>query len=965
MIARQTEAPDEPIGDRLLRRSIDGILLLLIMFTPLAFGSVEPWSMGVIHIACTLVFLLWCWQGLGPRAAQSQEGVWVRSLRPLREAGVLLPLGLFLVLVAVQLVPLPPTVLRWVSPTTHKLYKTTLPFYGTPEGVNFQRIESWLLDRGDSARTELEAPWGASALEDLRFSSWRPLSLVPASSRRNLGLLLSYLLAFIVVADRARDAVFYRRLLWTVACSGVLVAMLGLAQKTTWGDRLYGRIRPAYGGTPLGPFVNPNHFAGYLELAVPVLAGLWVALARRERNDKARPRRPAAESPGQSFVPQLFMLSVIVVIGFFAIWSSRSRGGLLSLASALVLFALTAVWRRRAAGRWRLPIALAVLLVLGMGVAWKVRAISVQESLAPELSTEPSLGKRLRVWQASADMLLKFPLTGTGLATYGYAIPLYQGGGYDRLWIYAHNDYVQLASETGLLGAALFLIGLVRLLRRVLARVVRDPLRWGGAVMGCAVGVVSILLHSLVDFNLQIPSNALLFVFLGAVLVARTAETPPMPVLPADKVLVPPRRRMAVGALATSIWLGFAVYIGAQIVARYWQNRATAEYWRGDLEEARRRLEKAARVALASPDLQADLGSFYLRALDEWNTAGKELGVGREEALKRARAALCRALNLNPINTFYWSGLAELYAEARAALLLSAPYDLSRLLDSDPARERLEQLQLAVVSRMIRLEPRNPYHQARRGDLYWEVPNKEAALRAYETAVLLLPLVDAHPFLSGSGTHPDILDAAVRGAEQAIAENRSGIAEHEMRLNASLLYEKRGDLRTAIQHMERAFDLFPRKDWYRMRLGYLCYNVGDLERSRGLLQEAIERGTPSEYPYIYLAKIARSQGDLEGAAKYLRKALSVNSENGRVALDLANLYDEIGDQRSAHRYYEMAIELMPSDVNTLLTVVEYYSRRGLSAQAVPLLEKVMALRPHDDVYRRRLEQLRERAGLLR
>ena len=963
--------PVAPLGRRLLQWSLDGILFFLVVFTPLAFGSVEHWGVAIIAWSAVLTLLLWAILVWKDEVAGGTGSLPARILASVRSAGAGVALVAFLGVVLVQLLPLPPVLIGLVSPTTLRVYETTLPHFGSGKEVDFNRMEQWLLQSSASdPAQEADVPWRSEESPQLRFSGWRPLSLVPSTTRRSAVLFLAYLILFIIVVDRARSPVFVRRFLWAVGFTGLLVGVLGLAQRTTWGDLLYGRVRPAYGGQPMGPFVNPNHFAGYLELTLPVLLGLWIAHVRSEGGTAVghRHRASAAERLGQKYIPQLFVLSMMLLVGGLAFWGSRSRGGLAAMTLAVGVFALPALRRWGGGSALKKAAVLGVLLVLAVAVVWKVDQLSGEESLESGLTSEPSLGKRFEVWKTSAAMLLRFPSVGTGLGTFGFVIPLYQGSGYDRLWIYAHNDYLQLACEVGLLGLACFLVGFAAFSVRVLGPFLRAPLERGGAALGCALGMTSLLFHELVDFNLQIPSNGLLFVLLGGVLaagVAGGARTPVAENPPQGRTGAAPKRSLLFRMLFVAGCVAVSAMIGVHVAARTLQGRATEQFWSGKLEESRRNLQRAMGLTPSLPDLQADFGFLNLRSFEGWDGPDRHPGSDRQEALQSARVAFCRAINLNPVNTFFWSGLAEVYRYANVAGLLEKARDLTSLLEASPGTGTEERLYLAAVRRMMKLEPNNPYHYSRLGDFFWETGNRQGALSAYGTAVRMLPKVEEHSFLGAQEVPSEVLQAAIHAIEAALSENRSGVPDHEIHLNASLLYEKAGNLRAAVTHMERAQELLPRKEWYGLRLGYLYFSFGDLDRSRLLLAKAVNLGVRSEYPYVLLASIARKKGEPEVALENYRKALGVNPENGRVAIDLAAVYEEMGDQRNATRYYDLAVELMPGDVATLSSVVDFYTRNGMVARSIPILEKIVTLRPHEDVYRERLQQFRARVGLLR
>ena len=117
-------------------------------------------------------------------------------------------------------------------------------------------------------------------------------------------------------------------------------------------------------------------------------------------------------------------------------------------------------------------------------------------------------------------MIAANPISGTGLGTFGLAYPAFKTYGSTDIWDQAHNDYLQLLAESGLVGFILLLAGMGLFLLRHVLPVLAGPWRLQEPVaLGAGLGLVTLLFHALVDFNLQIPSNGLLFVLLGGLVV--------------------------------------------------------------------------------------------------------------------------------------------------------------------------------------------------------------------------------------------------------------------------------------------------------------------------------------------------------------------------------------------------------------------------------------------------------------
>src|SRR3990172_5537188 len=140
-----TGSPGTP-AERILRSAADSVVLVLVFFTPLAFGSVQPWAVAAIIWGAVLVFLLWMACRIWfPRTGNDAQGILAAASGGLRSMGVAAATVSFLALIAFQLLPLPPLVMRVVSPGTWDIYQRTLPGYSGGKEVDFNRLEEWLL----------------------------------------------------------------------------------------------------------------------------------------------------------------------------------------------------------------------------------------------------------------------------------------------------------------------------------------------------------------------------------------------------------------------------------------------------------------------------------------------------------------------------------------------------------------------------------------------------------------------------------------------------------------------------------------------------------------------------------------------------------------------------------------------------------------------------------------------------
>lgn len=517
-----------------LDRVVDLGLLFILVFTPLAFGAVEEWAQAVAQCAILVVFAAWAlkvtwspapWRGPDePRA--------VLGGRVLL-SGLELPALLFAVVVLLQLIPLPPPVLRAVSPRTAAIFAQSLPGYGESAHPSFGGLPRWLQSDPDAEAGGVPAlppdPEKAaralpSEVFDLPHPAWRPLSLTPAHTRRALQLFLAHVLFFVVAFNHLATRQRLTRYLFALAGLCGLISVVGILQNLTPGDKIY--WWRAAGPGSFASFFNANNFAGWMELALPVTGGLAVMVWERQARRTGLPSG-LLEQAGRQFAGGA-LLAFITVLGCAALVIAKSRGGFVSFLGALFLVFLLYLFTGRL--RVRAVAAGAAVLVAAAAMAVWIdwAALTERYGTLAHIERDPSFRSRLSFTTHTLGMAADFPLLGTGFGTFEEAYYLYSPGTSSKVLGRTHNDYAQVAAEAGALGALALIWGLAILVGRGLyPGLVRrgSPFRW--PVRGAAVGVLALLVHSLTDFNLQIYANSILFVFLCALLMRDHAERLP------------------------------------------------------------------------------------------------------------------------------------------------------------------------------------------------------------------------------------------------------------------------------------------------------------------------------------------------------------------------------------------------------------------------------------------------------
>jgi O-antigen ligase len=428
------------------------VLVGLVVLSPWPFGSVTPLAVHVI----TLVAL----------TTSAVALAWASAEKSLRLPAVpLLPLLGLLALGLLQLVPLPDALHAELAPGPHAVW----------------------------------SPASAAARAVLGGGP-HPVSIHPEATFRTLlfgsGLCGLALLAAPALA-RASNAI---RSAAVVAAGGVAISAYGILARGRFGSLLYGHI-PVPTVSPFGPFVSKNHFAGYVGMAALLALGLAVGLASVGRGREWTTGRRASG----------VVLAVVAALAMaLGVLVSLSRGGAISLVMGLLAFTALRVKQQRSEGRIGrlLPtLAVAVALVTLVLLVLPPEAHQRLRSLA-------GTSLRLDTWRDTLRMVSSSPWVGQGLGTFEDAYPRFKQGHGELRVEHAENDYLETLAEVGLPGLGFALTALLLAAVRVLAARPSSLLRGLGA--GALAGLVSLMAHSAFDFNLRIPSNAILAAFLAS-----------------------------------------------------------------------------------------------------------------------------------------------------------------------------------------------------------------------------------------------------------------------------------------------------------------------------------------------------------------------------------------------------------------------------------------------------------------
>ena len=444
-------------------------ILVPVAWGVLSFGAVYPWAYRPLMAAMAVV---------------GAYG-WFKAAPDERAPARALGLGLLVVglVVALQLVPMPASTLMRVSPATDLFLRQ--------------------YDVAYSIARRLAQP------------AMHPLSIAPDATIRGLacGVALG---VFVVGCTSMLPRVPLTRLVGALIALAVVLALFGIIQKATFNDRIYWFWKPVnVASNAFGPFVNRNHFAGWMLMSACLTAGhLCGLLSAQRRWRPASWRERAAWLSSRDANYAILVAAAFFVMVLSIVWT-LSRSGIGAMAIAGTLLGLRAATRRR--GRGSLFAILFVVMALALAVAWRGAG-----DVAEWYGRTNTLQWRLEQWNDTRPIVHDFRWFGTGLNTYAASMLIYPTSHPESIVREAHNDYLQLLSEGGV-ALAFPCIVVVLLLVNGIWRAFAEPqsgdVDWIRA--GAVTGLIGIAIQEVVDFSLQLPGNAVLFALLIAIALHR------------------------------------------------------------------------------------------------------------------------------------------------------------------------------------------------------------------------------------------------------------------------------------------------------------------------------------------------------------------------------------------------------------------------------------------------------------
>jgi len=446
-------------------------LVMLVVVPTLPHGAVAPWTQGVLFLFVSVLFACWL-------LSCTIQG----RIRIVRTSAWFFLLA-FPALASFHLVSFSPAVLAKLSPAAYETYCRTLPGY--PES-------------GEA----------------------RSLSLVSHDTTMAIRRFLVIAAAFFLALNTIHARGQVLAIVLAVLGIATFEALYGLGERFSGHEHIFWIPKERGVGSVTGTFANRNHFAGLIEMALPLSIGLLVSLRRDARTSPSIPpgapfRVKLAHALSSPQITKQLLVAAIAVVLLLGLFFSLSRAGALSAFVALAGFAILLSTAKR---ERRYSVVVLVLVGLFLAAAAEIGI----ERFATRFSSEAfrvGWNGRWDLYRHAVPYVHDFLFLGSGFGTFGAVYPRYQStllG--DRRAFSLHNDWMQLVCETGVVGAAIVVLGLalfvLACLRLIRGR--RDPFsKWIAA--GAFLGMAAMMVHSIFDFNLyKITSNAILFAILLA-----------------------------------------------------------------------------------------------------------------------------------------------------------------------------------------------------------------------------------------------------------------------------------------------------------------------------------------------------------------------------------------------------------------------------------------------------------------
>ncbi len=440
------------------------LCLFILVFAPLAFGTVELWSLAIVEIltgvAAVLLFL--------PIYFYRKNIYFIPGL---------VPLLLLLLFILFQLIPLPAGLVRILSPSTYSVYAPVLMVNG---------------------------------------EEWIPLTINQQATLQEFFRIFSYGLFYIATIQVLSGNGRLKKTVLCVIGLAAGIALLAIIQRVGSPNRIYWFRAVPDNASPFGPWINPNQFAGYMEMMSPLALGLFFFY--RPRSSANLTLREKVVNfftfPGSNLYLFLGSAAILMVLSVFV---SLCRGGILTITLSAFVFMLLYTMKKPQQGRTAILVITGCVIIAVSWFGWDNIIAQFNHSISPSGGLSDG---RIALWADSLRIIHSFLPFGTGFGTFINILPSFRSSPGYHIIDHAHNDYLELLTDGGIIGfslAAWFVLAVLHYGWKMI-RSRRDQY----AVLlgiGAFTGIIAMLMHSLTDFNMHNGADGLYFFFLCGLLV--------------------------------------------------------------------------------------------------------------------------------------------------------------------------------------------------------------------------------------------------------------------------------------------------------------------------------------------------------------------------------------------------------------------------------------------------------------
>ncbi|MCB0220056.1 MAG: O-antigen ligase family protein [Chrysiogenetes bacterium] len=733
-----------------------------------------------------------------------------------------------------------------------------------------------------------------------------PFSIDGEQSFRAVLFGANYVILYFALISVLRDRASLRRAVFALLLAGIVVSIWGVAQRVGADT---GHV--AYlGWGHSGSYVNRNHFASLLGMLAPL--ALYSALGMRSRSSSGGPVTQQAP---------VYLAFFIALCTFLIL--TLSLGGLLAMAvvtAAVIADRFSSPTPRRA-GNLAGGVAIAALIV-GIVALWFGAAPLLARVSNAAAGHEASALERIGFWKAALSIWLDQPLLGVGLGTFEHAFANHRPPGMPYLVEFAHNEWLQILSETGLVGFVLGGGAVVTFLSYSFhpSHPIRDNY-YRRLARGGALGLLFISVHGLFDFPLHIPANAAVAIALTAVLTAaashrETTERAERP-LPRNAAL------RALVFLAAFTALGGCAFLATQVArADRAAARSIAALKIGRPDTAQREIE----AALSLRPNDAEFHHQHARALLANAATSKDEAL-KERLRREALAALEQAVAHSPREPLYRTDLAALAG-------------------------KLGENELAArhFVRAVELGPNDPYPLLERGRYYWY------AGRLGLAALDLRAAIDIDRRVLG-----DVLNlfASLLESDPAAARRISSVMETvipdqaDAHLSLARIFKQAGLTSDYRRQLLRAFLLSPDDFKLVAALYQSQTEAGEHESAREVVAHYVERHPGDATALLILGKAQARTDRWADAVEAFYAALRVDADQIEVYRELEKAQAALGGV-SGYQFWQPLAEKFPENPVYSYELAKSYAAFGRWVEAIQELRRAVGKDPGNSTYRGQL-----------